>query len=35
MGRAQALDPTSLMINTDLGFVLYYSRQYDAAIQQL
>lgn len=35
IGRAQALDPTSLMINTDLGFVLYYSRQYDAAIQQL
>jgi DNA-binding winged helix-turn-helix (wHTH) protein/Flp pilus assembly protein TadD len=33
--RAQALDPTSLIINTDLGFVLYYSRQYDAAIQQL
>ena len=35
IGRAQALDPTSLIINTDLGFVLYYSRQYDAAIQQL
>jgi DNA-binding winged helix-turn-helix (wHTH) protein len=35
IGRAQALDPTSLMINTDLGFVLYYSRQYDAAIKQL
>jgi serine/threonine-protein kinase len=33
--RAQALDPTSLIINTDLGFVLYYSRQYDAAIKQL
>ena len=33
--RAQALDPTSLIINTDLGFVLYYSAQYDAAIQQL
>jgi len=35
IGRAQALDPTSLVINTDVGFVLYYSRQYDAAIQQL
>jgi DNA-binding winged helix-turn-helix (wHTH) protein/Flp pilus assembly protein TadD len=35
IGQAQALDPTSLVINTDLGFVLYYSRQYDAAIQQL
>ena len=35
IGRAQTLDPTSLMINTDLGFVLYYSRQYDAAIKQL
>ena len=35
IGRAQALDPTSLIINTDLGFVLYYSHQYDAAIQQL
>jgi len=33
--RAQALDPTSLAINTDLGFVLYYSGQYDAAIKQL
>ena len=33
--RAQALDPTSLIINTDLGFVLYYSGQYDAAIKQL
>jgi DNA-binding winged helix-turn-helix (wHTH) protein/Flp pilus assembly protein TadD len=35
IGRAQALDPTSLVINTDLGFVLYYSRQYDAAVKQL
>jgi TolB-like protein/Tfp pilus assembly protein PilF len=33
--RAQELDPTSLSINTDLGFLLYYSRQYDAAIKQL
>jgi DNA-binding winged helix-turn-helix (wHTH) protein len=35
IGRAQALDPTSLIVNTDLGFVLYYSRQYEAAIKQL
>jgi len=35
IGRAQTLDPTSLIINTDLGFVLYYSRQYDAAVKQL
>jgi TolB-like protein/DNA-binding winged helix-turn-helix (wHTH) protein/Tfp pilus assembly protein PilF len=35
IARAQELDPTSLSINTDLGFVLYYSRQYDAAIKQL
>jgi DNA-binding winged helix-turn-helix (wHTH) protein len=35
IGRAQALDPTSLIVNTDLGFVLYYSRQYEAAIRQL
>ena len=33
--RAQELDPTSLSINTDLGFFLYYNRQYDAAIKQL
>lgn len=35
IGKAQALDPTSLAINTDVGFVLYYGRQYDAAIRQL
>lgn len=35
IARAQELDPTSLSINTDLGFLLYYSRQYDAAIKQL
>jgi DNA-binding winged helix-turn-helix (wHTH) protein/Tfp pilus assembly protein PilF len=35
IGRAQALDPTSLIVNTDLGFVFYYNRQYDAAIKQL
>jgi DNA-binding winged helix-turn-helix (wHTH) protein len=33
--HAQTLDPTSLIINTDIGFVLYYSRQYEAAIRQL
>ena len=35
IARAQELDPTSLIINTDVGFLLYYSRQYDAAIKQL
>jgi len=35
IGRAQGLEPTSLIVNTDLGFVLYYSRQYEAAIKQL
>ncbi len=34
MGRAQALDPLSLAINTGVGHVLYLSRQYDRAIQQ-
>ena len=33
--HSQTLDPTSLIINTDVGFVLYYSRRYDAAIRQL
>jgi tetratricopeptide (TPR) repeat protein len=33
--QSQALDPTSLIINTDVGFVLYYSRRYEAAIRQL
>lgn len=33
--RAQELDPLSLIINTDLGQILYYSRQYDLAIDQL
>lgn len=33
--RARELDPTSLIINTDLGFSLYYSRRYDDAIRQL
>ena len=30
--RAQALDPLSLIINTDLGVVFYRARQYDTAI---
>jgi tetratricopeptide (TPR) repeat protein len=33
--RAQQLDPLSAGINTDVGFQLYYSGHYDAAIQQL
>jgi DNA-binding winged helix-turn-helix (wHTH) protein len=33
--QSQALDPTSLIINTDVGFVLYYSRRYEEAIRQL
>lgn len=33
--RAQELDPLSLAINTDIGFELYYQRQYDQAIGQL
>lgn len=32
--RAQEVDPLSLMINTDLGFVLFYGRQDDLAIEQ-
>ncbi len=34
MGRAQALDPLSLVINTGVGHVLYLSRHYDRAIEQ-
>jgi len=33
--RARELDPLSLIIRTDIGFELYYSGQYDQAIQQL
>ena len=33
MGRAHALDPLSLAINTGIGHVLYLSRQYDRAIE--
>ena len=32
--RAQALDPLSLIINTEIGRLLYFSRQYDAAVAQ-
>jgi TolB-like protein/DNA-binding winged helix-turn-helix (wHTH) protein/Tfp pilus assembly protein PilF len=32
--RAQQLDPLSLIIATDRGTILYYSRQYDRAIAQ-
>jgi serine/threonine protein kinase/tetratricopeptide (TPR) repeat protein len=33
--KAQELDPLSLLNNTSLGRQLYFTRQYDAAIQQL
>jgi TolB-like protein/DNA-binding winged helix-turn-helix (wHTH) protein/Flp pilus assembly protein TadD len=33
--RARQLDPLSLIIATDNGAVLYYSRQYDGAIEKL
>jgi DNA-binding winged helix-turn-helix (wHTH) protein/tetratricopeptide (TPR) repeat protein len=33
--RAQELDPVSLIINTDFGWILVHARQYDAAIRQL
>jgi eukaryotic-like serine/threonine-protein kinase len=33
--KAQELDPLSLLNNTSLGRQLYFSREYDAAIQQL
>src|SRR3989475_11270086 len=32
--RARRLDPLSLIIASDNGAILYYSRQYDRAIQQ-
>jgi TolB-like protein/DNA-binding winged helix-turn-helix (wHTH) protein/Flp pilus assembly protein TadD len=35
ISRAQALDPLALPINTDVGFVSYYSGRYDAAAKQL
>jgi len=33
--RARQLDPLSLIIATDQGAILYFSRQYDRAIEQL
>lgn len=33
--RAHELNPLSLIINTDTGFALYYTRQYDQAIAHL
>ena len=33
--KARELDPMSLQISTDVGFSLYYSQKYDAAIQSL
>jgi serine/threonine-protein kinase len=35
MKRAQELDPLSLIINTNVGWTLYYAGRYDAAIEQL
>ncbi len=34
MKKAQSLDPLSLVINTELGFPLYFARRYDEAIEQ-
>jgi TolB-like protein/Tfp pilus assembly protein PilF len=33
--RAEELDPVSLIINTDVGWGLYYARRFDQAIEQL
>ena len=35
MRTAYALDPLSLIINSNVGTVLFYQRRYDAAIEQL
>ncbi|MGH9941886.1 MAG: protein kinase domain-containing protein [Pyrinomonadaceae bacterium] len=35
MKRAQELDPFSLIINGEVGWVYYHARQYDEAIEQL
>jgi serine/threonine-protein kinase len=35
MKRAQELDPLSLIINTNVGWVLYFAGRYDAAVEQL
>ncbi len=34
MERARQLDPLSLIINTNLGWIQYFDRQYDRAIEQ-
>ncbi len=34
INRARELDPLSLIINTDVGHILYLSRQYDQAIEE-
>jgi TolB-like protein/DNA-binding winged helix-turn-helix (wHTH) protein/Flp pilus assembly protein TadD len=34
-GRAQQLDPLSMIINGDLGFFLFVARRYDEAIEQV
>ncbi len=34
MKKAQTLEPLSLIINTNLGWMLYFARQYDQAIEQ-
>jgi non-specific serine/threonine protein kinase len=34
MRRALELDPLSLIINTDVGWCLYYARRYDEAVEQ-
>jgi DNA-binding winged helix-turn-helix (wHTH) protein/TolB-like protein len=33
--RAQELDPQSLIINTNIGWILYLARRYDEAIEEL
>jgi DNA-binding SARP family transcriptional activator len=33
--HAEELDPVSLIINTDVGWGLYYARRYDQAVEQL
>ncbi len=35
INRARELDPLSLIINADMGKLLYYSRRYDDALKQL
>jgi eukaryotic-like serine/threonine-protein kinase len=32
--RAQELDPLALIINTDIGEIFYFARQYDRAVEQ-